>query len=77
MQLRIVFGRDNAKYARTMPDHAPDFELTADVRDYECDLQGVVNNAGYPNSLAPARHGPGGGMPEIEAGWASRGFREM
>ena len=56
MQLRIVFGRDNAKYARTMPDHAPDFELTADVRDYECDLQGVVNNAVYQNYLEHARH---------------------
>ena len=39
-----------------MPDHAPDFELTADVRDYECDLQGVVNNAVYQNYLEHARH---------------------
>ena len=39
-----------------MPDHAPDFELTAAVRDYECDLQGVVNNAGYQNYLEHARH---------------------
>ena len=32
------------------------FSLTMAVRDYECDLQGVVNNAVYQNYLEHARH---------------------
>ncbi len=31
-------------------------QLTFSVRDYECDLQGVVNNAVYQNYLEHARH---------------------
>lgn len=31
-------------------------ELAFSVRDYECDLQGVVNNAVYQNYLEHARH---------------------
>ena len=34
----------------------PDFYLEMSVRDYECDLQGVVNNAVYQNYLEHARH---------------------
>lgn len=34
----------------------PDFSLVLSVRDYECDLQGVVNNAVYQNYLEHARH---------------------
>jgi acyl-CoA thioester hydrolase len=32
------------------------FELEFLVRDYECDLQGIVNNAVYQNYLEHARH---------------------
>jgi acyl-CoA thioester hydrolase len=40
-----------------MPDQ-PDslFHLDFEVRDYECDLQGIVNNAVYQNYLEHARH---------------------
>lgn len=32
------------------------FKLEFDVRDYECDLSGIVNNAVYQNYLEHARH---------------------
>jgi len=32
------------------------YEIQLAVRDYECDLQGVVNNAVYQNYLEHARH---------------------
>lgn len=32
------------------------YELTLKVRDYECDLQGIVNNANYQHYLEHARH---------------------
>jgi len=32
------------------------FSLEMSVRDYECDIQGVVNNAVYQNYLEHARH---------------------
>ena len=32
------------------------FKLELQVRDYECDLQGIVNNAVYQNYLEHARH---------------------
>jgi acyl-CoA thioester hydrolase len=38
----------------TDPNHQ--FSLEFIVRDYECDLQGVVNNANYQHYLEHARH---------------------
>ena len=32
------------------------FKVDFTVRDYECDLQGIVNNAVYQNYLEHARH---------------------
>ena len=37
-------------------DSATPFELEFSVRDYECDLQGIVNNAVYQNYYEHARH---------------------
>ena len=33
-----------------------DYELLFKVRDYECDLQGIVNNANYQHYLEHTRH---------------------
>jgi acyl-CoA thioester hydrolase len=33
-----------------------DFMLTVKVRDYECDIQGVVNNANYQHYMEYTRH---------------------
>ena len=32
------------------------FKLDLEVRDYECDIQGIVNNSVYQNYLEHARH---------------------
>jgi acyl-CoA thioester hydrolase len=39
-----------------MTDNKPQYSLQFVVRDYECDLQGVVNNANYQHFLEHARH---------------------
>jgi len=33
-----------------------DYEIELQVRDYECDVQGIVNNAVYQNYLEHCRH---------------------
>ena len=35
------------------------FELKMKVRDYECDLQGIVNNANYQHYIEHTRHEQG------------------
>jgi acyl-CoA thioester hydrolase len=35
----------------------PIFKTELEVRDYECDIEGIVNNAVYLNYLEHARHG--------------------
>lgn len=37
-----------------MKDHH--FEMKMEVRDYECDIQGIVNNSVYQNYLEHCRH---------------------
>ena len=32
------------------------YQLTMKVRDYECDLQGIVNNANYQHYIEHTRH---------------------
>jgi acyl-CoA thioester hydrolase len=39
-----------------MEDTSDCFSLEFKVRDYECDIQGVVNNANYQHYLEHARH---------------------
>jgi acyl-CoA thioester hydrolase len=39
-----------------MTEESQPFSLRFIVRDYECDLQGVVNNANYQHYLEHARH---------------------
>jgi acyl-CoA thioester hydrolase len=39
-----------------MAEKKDDFTLGFTVRDYECDLQGIVNNANYQHYLEHARH---------------------
>ena len=39
-----------------MTEEKPQYSLSFVVRDYECDLQGFVNNANYQHYLEHARH---------------------
>ena len=41
-------------YHSTMKEYT--YELLMKVRDYECDLQGIVNNANYQHYLEHTRH---------------------
>jgi acyl-CoA thioester hydrolase len=44
----------NAKQRNVMEQYAYTLEMS--VRDYECDMQGIVNNAVYQNYLEHVRH---------------------
>ncbi len=53
---RAKISRISNSYSRAveMDDYA--FTLEMAVRDYECDMQGIVNNSVYQNYLEHARH---------------------
>lgn len=55
-----------------MQDYAFTMELT--VRDYECDVQGIVNNAVYQNYLEHVRHEYLKSIGIDFAGYAARGI---
>jgi acyl-CoA thioester hydrolase len=50
------------------------FSLEFDVRDYECDMEGIVNNAVYQNYLEHARHVFLKGKGIDFAEWTQRGI---
>lgn len=55
--MNLPFRLPGAGTCATVPgmEH-PRFRCEMDVRDYECDLQGIVNNARYQHYLEHARH---------------------
>jgi acyl-CoA thioester hydrolase len=48
--------RSSTKEPREMNQEDYSFSIEMDVRDYECDMQGIVNNSVYQNYLEHARH---------------------
>ena len=53
------------------------FEMEMKVRDYECDLQGVVNNANYQHYLEVTRHEFIQSVGQDFAEWHRRGIDVM
>lgn len=62
--MRNISERDDAskkyKYSTQLYTHSPTlnylYSLNFKVRDYECDLQGIVNNANYQHYTEHTRH---------------------
>ena len=48
--------RGNPRMSNPRPSASYHFTLPLEVRDYECDQQGIVNNAVYQHYLEHARH---------------------
>ncbi len=53
---RQPFNQSTIQSIIQSPKMIPIHQLELTVRDYECDLQGIVNNAVYLNYLEHARH---------------------
>ncbi|MEE1081046.1 MAG: acyl-CoA thioesterase [Bacteroidales bacterium] len=53
------------------------FTTTMKTRDYECDVQGVVNNANYQHYLEVARHEFIQSIGESFEGWHNKGIDVM
>lgn len=55
----VIFRSYNGDVKTTMTYYMEEkyaFSLSMSVRDYECDMQGIVNNSVYQNYLEHARH---------------------
>lgn len=48
--------KKNMKKQKIINHQSPVYEIEMKVRDYELDLQGIVNNANYQHYLEHARH---------------------
>lgn len=53
---RICYRLDSPDEQKQTEQTMAAFALEMKVRDYECDMQGIVNNAVYQNYLEWARH---------------------
>ena len=54
LEAGVHFGHHTRRWNPKMKEYI--FKLTDKVRDYECDLQGVVNNSNYQHYMEHTRH---------------------